>query len=375
VLAAATLVSARYLASDPFEYSWQSMRSDNGLAREARRWMDRIDAAFGRQLVGGFVVGVDRADDAVAVERLLRAHAEGQRGVAPGQALFRSVGSIQDFVPRNQPEKLALLADIRRLLDDEAVEALDDAELADVRRLRPPDDLRTLRVADVPEPLARRYVDRDGTRGRLLFANQASRFDGWNGRHMIAFADAARALDPPPGTVLGGGAFVFADVVRAVARAGPRATLAAILGVAAFVLIVVGWRRQAAVTLLCVAAGTITMIAGAALCGLKVNFLDFVALPITLGIAVDYSVNVVTGGDGPDAVRRALATTGSAVVLCSWTTTVGYGSLLLSANAGIRSFGLMAMLGEATCLLTALTLAPALLSLLARRSGALSSEG
>ena len=51
--------------------------------------------------------------------------------------------------------------------------------------------------------------------------------------------------------------------------------------------------------------------------------------------------------------------------LCSWTTTVGYGSLLLSANAGIRSFGLVAILGEATCLLAALTLAPALLELLA----------
>src|SRR5262249_28276481 len=136
--------------------------------------------------------------------RLLREHAEGHPGVAPDKALFRSVGSIQDFVPRDQPEKLALLADIRRLLDDKAGEALDDAELADVRRLRPPDDLRALGVADVPETLAHRYVDRDGTRGRLLFANQASRFDGWNGRHMIAFAEAARALDQPPGTVLGG---------------------------------------------------------------------------------------------------------------------------------------------------------------------------
>ena len=42
----------------------------------------------------------------------------------------------------------------------------------------------------MPAPLARRFVERDGTRGWLLFANQASRFDGWNGRHMIAFADA-----------------------------------------------------------------------------------------------------------------------------------------------------------------------------------------
>jgi predicted RND superfamily exporter protein len=36
----------------------------------------------------------------------------------------------------------------------------------------------------------------------------------------------------------------------------------------------------------------------------------------------------------------------------------------LSANAGIRSFGLMAIIGEITGLLTALTVAPALLALL-----------
>ena len=35
------------------------------------------------------------------------------------------------------------------------------------------------------------------------------------------------------------------------------------------------------------------MIACAALLGLKVNFLDFVALPITLGIGIDYAVNIV----------------------------------------------------------------------------------
>jgi len=100
-----------------------------------------------------------------------------------------------------------------------------------------------------------------------------------------------------------------------------------------------------------------------------VNFLDFIALPITLGIGVDYAVNVVTRerAEGPGRARAALATTGGAVALCSWTTMIGYGSLLLSPNAGIRSFGMTAILGEATCLLVALSVAPALLSALAPR--------
>jgi predicted exporter len=362
-------VTWRYLVSDPFEYDWQNLRSDRGLAGEARDWMGRIDAAFGRQFVGGFVIGTTDQDAAGRAEQMLRARAEDEPGGGGPAPLFRRVDSLQSYVPRDQADKMRVLAEIRRKLDDPALESMDADDAADARRFRPPDGLRPLTEADVPDILARRFAERDGSRGRLLFANQASRFDGWNGRDMIAFADAVRALDLPPGTAMGGGAFVFADSIRAVRRAGPRCTLVALLGVAAFVLIVVGRGRHAAVTLACLLLGTSLMLSAAALLGLKINMLDFVALPITLGIGVDYAVNVVlrARAEGPDAPAAALATTGGAVALCSWTTTVGYGSLLLSPNAGMRSFGLMAIIGEMTCLLTALTVAPALLALLARR--------
>jgi predicted RND superfamily exporter protein len=370
VVAVAAIVTVGYFRADPFEYDWQRMRSDRGLAGHARVWMNKIDAAFGRQFVGGFVVAVPDAAQAPVVEAALRARAEDEPGVDKTAALFRRVDSIRKLVPPDQPEKLKVLDKIRNLLSEETLEAMDAADAADARRFRPPADIRPVTAADVPEILAQRFAERDGSIGKVMFANQASRFDGWNGRDMIAFADQVRAVDLPPGTTMGGGAFVFADVIRAVKRAGPRATLAALLGVTLFVVIVVGRGRHAAVTLISVIAGTTLMLAGAALVGLKINFLDFVALPITLGIGVDYAVNVVLRerSEGRGVTRHALATTGSAVALCSWTTTVGYGSLLLSANAGIRSFGLMAIIGEVTCLLTALTLAPALLAVLARRA-------
>jgi len=144
---------------------------------------------------------------------------------------------------------------------------------------------------------------------------------------------------------------------------GPRATLAALLGAILVVLIVVGRNRPGFVTIVCGLGGTMLMLGSAALLGLKINFLDFVALPITIGIGIEYAVNIATRErqEGPGRGRAALATTGGAVAVCSYTTIVGYGSLLLSQNLGIRSFGLAAMLGELTCLAVALFLAPALL--------------
>jgi predicted RND superfamily exporter protein len=115
------------------------------------------------------------------------------------------------------------------------------------------------------------------------------------------------------------------------------------------------------------------MLGATALLGFKINFLDFVALPITIGIGIEYAVNIVTRAreEGPGRSQVVLGSTGGAVFLCSYTTIVGYGSLLLSQNLGIRSFGVAALIGEVACLVVALGLAPALLELVERRHGTL----
>ena len=60
---------------------------------------------------------------------------------------------------------------------------------------------------------------------------------------------------------------------------------------------------------------------------------------------------------------------GGAIAACSLTTMLGYGSLLFGDNLALRSFGKYAVIGELSCLLTALLVLPAGLSLV--RSGRL----
>jgi predicted RND superfamily exporter protein len=221
----------------------------------------------------------------------------------------------------------------------------------------------------VPQAIAWPFIEADGSRGRLLLATAGKGYEVWDAHDTVRFADKVHDLDLPLDAHLGGASFVFADVLDAVLTDGPRATFASAAGAVLIVLLVLGVTRFGFVTLACGAAGTLLMIAFAALLGFKINFLDFVALPITIGIGIEYAVNIVTRSrqEGPDRGAAVLASTGGAVALCSYTTIVGYGSLLLSQNLGIRSFGLAAMLGELTCLVVALLFAPALLSLVRRR--------
>lgn len=67
-------------------------------------------------------------------------------------------------------------------------------------------------------------------------------------------------------------------------------------------------------------------------------------------------------------VIQTLVEVSGAVLLCSWTTIVGYASLTLSFNRALRSFGWYAMLGELTTLATALVLLPAMAMLVPGRA-------
>jgi predicted RND superfamily exporter protein len=359
------VASVRYLASDPMEKVTANLLSDTPELEDLRARLRRIDVAFSRDISGGFVVAApDRASARQVVATMRRAD-EGKR---PEQRLFSGLQSLDDAIPRDQGAKLALLAEIRRKIDD-ALPDLAPADQKDLLGLRPPDGLRPLGDEDVPEVIAGRFTEKDGTRGRLILADTAKGFDTGNLAELIRFSDAVRSLDLGPGAALGGSMFVFADVLRSTETDGPRATLAALVGAVLVVLLLVGFNRHAVITLACSVAGVVLMLAVCSLLALKVNFLDFVALPITIGIGIDYAVNIVARErqSGPGTGILALRTVGGAVAVCSFTTIVGYGSLLLSANRGIRSFGTAAIVGEITCLLVALTLAPALLHLLRPR--------
>jgi hypothetical protein len=102
----------------------------------------------------------------------------------------------------------------------------------------------------------------------------------------------------------------------------------------------------------------------------KINFCNFIAFPITFGIGVDYSVNVMARyrQTGSRDVIEAIRSTGGAVAVCSLTTIIGYGSLLLAKNQALFLFGVVAVLGEITCLISAVVVLPAVLAAGSRRA-------
>jgi predicted RND superfamily exporter protein len=211
--------------------------------------------------------------------------------------------------------------------------------------------------------VARRpFTERDGSVGRVLLTYHARpRVSMWNGHDLLGIAGVLERLVLDDGTVVksSGAPMIFGGMLRSILRDGPRATVLSLLGVMLVVTLVVRPLRAAALALAVLLAGVLWMMGAAGLAGVRITFLNFIALPITFGIGVEYAVNVVARLREEGELRAAVAATGGAVALCSWTTIVGYGSLLAAHSRALRGFGSMAILGEVACLAAAVIALPA----------------
>ncbi len=363
--AVTTAISVRYIAADPFEYDLKKLRSEAPDAVDARRWMKTSDKLFGRGIAGRTFFAADRADQVPQIIDALRAR---DAGKPPEKHVVGSIASILDVVPPDQDKKIAVLSQIRTLLDDPGLTTLEDTERAELAKLRPPDAIHPITTSSLPPAITNKpeVTEADRRVGLMVSIHSADRIDEWNGHNLMEFSNAVRRLELANGEVVttSGASVVFADIIDAIERDGPSVTLTALIGLAIMVVGLVGWNRRAAAVLTATASGTLLMVATCALIGLRVNFLDFIALPITLGLGIDYAINVAHRYDhelAPDPIAT-LRTSGSAVFICSLTTIIGYGSLLASQNLAIRGFGAASLFGEVACVFTALVLVPALLA-------------
>lgn len=98
------------------------------------------------------------------------------------------------------------------------------------------------------------------------------------------------------------------------------------------------------------------------------NPANIMVLPLIVGIGVAYGIYVVQRfRENRDPVLYSKST-GRAVVLSGLTTLVAFGSLIGGSHLGIRSLGLVMVIGVTACLVSSLVMLPALLELARRHN-------
>jgi hopanoid biosynthesis associated RND transporter like protein HpnN len=335
-----------------------------------------------------------------------------------------SVVTASDYVPEDQEEKQAILADAAFLLDTPPVadraavkvpvaeqiaalrklheelgshglaEAEDSTLRASVVRLRAELARFLERIAGEPDPapaledledvLLGNFADQLGRletalepqevtldslpheiRSRLIASDGTARVQAFSA-NKIEGTDSLEAFVDGVRAVAPTATGVAANIVS-FARATSDSMIEAMTwATIAIVLLLVALQRRlddAVLILTPVLLGLTLAAASMVLLGLSFNFANVVVLPLLLGVGVDSGIHLVRRTRAGDSEESLPQTTTGAVFYSALTTIVGFGSLAFSDHLGIASMGILLVNGMVLVLAANLVFLPALLRL------------
>lgn len=362
----AIIVVARFVPS-AIEYDFTKMRNAVSVSSGTEALEKRVSKLFKHSMTPSAVI-VDSVDEGKKVcDAVMR-----QNAVLPlSEQRVGSCHSIADLLPTDQEEKLPTMEKIDRLLSQGWVKALDGDLKNKIDGIRRSILGRVLTVNDLPSALTQHFEDLEGNRGAVVFINPRPGMLLSDGRNLLKYADTIRDIHLPDGRVAQAvsEAIIFSDLIEIIKREAPYLTLASFLGVVGFVIFTLKKMRMSAVIIAGLVWGVLMMIGIAAFMDIKINFFNFIVLPLTFGIGVDYGINVAMRihQEGTTGVASAIRHTGGAVILCSVTTIIGYFVLTTANNQALATFGVAAVIGEITCIVAAICLVPAVIVYFSRR--------
>ena len=357
VALALTVVSvvavSRFDRSTQLEYDFSKLRRVDTWQSGDGYWGRKVDTLLGRY-VTPTVVLTDSPEQAAAADRAI--HDSVDHGVL--QPMVASVRGADDVFPPDQEAKLAVVADIREALTPKIRSLVEEEKRKKLDDFLGPADLAPIGLQDLPRSFLAGLREKDGTVGKTVLVYPRPSDTLWRADAIHDFVKELRGQGRAAGSIP-----LSDDIIGSISRDAPIASLASFVGVILIVLLVLRGRRAALYVIGSLFVGVLWLAGATMLLHLKINFCNFVAYPITFGIGVDYSVNVMTRyvQDGERDLTGAVRSTGAAVGLCSMTTIIGYSSLLLAKNRALYLFGATAVMGEVACLTAAVVALPALL--------------
>jgi len=310
------------------------------------------------------VTSIDDARAAAAIAAQVRAGSGARTSIA-------RVASIDDLLPHDAAAHLALMADIRADFEALPERARTGPNADRVKHLLDLTRATPWTAADLPLEVRRRFTT---TSGDGTFVLIFPRFAGYDVAELQLWATdlneimrrvRARGIDAH----LLDGNRVAAKIMQLIQGDGPR--ILALAAVVVFAMIALSLRSftralQVAGPLY---LGMLCLFGAMHLAGVQLNFLNVVVLPNLLTIAVDNSVHLYHRHEeeGPGSLARVLRSTGFAAVVATTSNAAGYGAMLVARHAGLRSVGLLAVLGVTSTFVGTTVFFPALLALLERR--------
>jgi hopanoid biosynthesis associated RND transporter like protein HpnN len=221
---------------------------------------------------------------------------------------------------------------------------------------------RAVGLPDVPPEIKRKFVS---DAGRFLLQIHPA-VNIWERDGAERFVSQLRQVDPE---ITGTPVITYEAILR-MERAYKQGTIYGLILVVALTALTLRRVRETLLALVPLSLGVAWTAGLMYLFDLKLNLGNVFGIPMMLGVAAEFGVNIVLRyvedrehGAGPLIARSTMM----AVFINGLTTVVGYGSLMLAAHRGIFGLGLFLTLGTTAALVAALVVLPVLLQLFGPR--------
>jgi len=279
-----------------------------------------------------------------------------------------SVKSVYSFLPADQEQKIALIADLRQMIDTN-VDLLDEDDRTRVDSLRQYLDVKLLALTDLPEDMTKSFSSKEGE--ILNFVQINASVPLRDGRNSINFAREVKVIETELGTFYASSPhIIFAEMLELMLDDAVIAVIVTLLVVSIVLVIDLGSVLSAALVLTPLLTGLAWVAGLMYVLDFRINIYNMVAFPTIIGMGIDNAVHIFHRyrEAGPGSLRLVLRTTGVALMATTLTTMVGFAGLVPAHHPALYWIGTVSLLGLGCAFITAVSLLPALLQVLERRS-------
>lgn len=284
------------------------------------------------------------------------------------QRRLAKVWSVHAFVPRQQDQKLQVIADIRARIDGKRA-SLSATTKAQIDEWYPYLSVaQPVRIDGLPGWVTGQFEDTQGDVARfVIVATKGSKANIVNSRGIYA---AYGSMTTNEGEVdLAADFFVIPEIFDAIDADGPRVMAAslAVMLLTALVLLRNVWGALG----VALTVGFSLMWLAAVFLGLdwKLNFFNIIVLPLLLGMGQDDALHLVerhreeVERTGNSNMGRVLREAGGAIFVTTLTTVLGFSGILFANHRGLESMAWAAVLGMTLALVASVVVLPILLHL------------
>jgi predicted RND superfamily exporter protein len=153
--------------------------------------------------------------------------------------------------------------------------------------------------------------------------------------------------------------YVFASAFK---KASINASIYALAAIALLLTFTFRSLRLMLIAIIPLVVGTIWTVGIMGAAHFDFNLANSIFMPLVVGAGVEYGVIILyRWKEGPTVCGRLPFSTGKGVILAALTTTIGFGTLMISNHRGIFSLGFVAWAGSLCVLFAALFIMPAIL--------------